>query len=136
MMTKVTCALIEQYGRVLITQRSEAMPLALLWEFPGGKVEEGETEEACLVREIQEELNLNITPTKRLTPVVQTYGDKTIELIPFLCQYNGGTISLAEHRSYQWVFPQDLPHFDWCPADIPIMQEFIALMGGRTSQTP
>ncbi|SIQ93895.1 (deoxy)nucleoside triphosphate pyrophosphohydrolase [Pontibacter lucknowensis] len=128
MITKVTCALIEQYGRVLVTQRSETMPQAMLWEFPGGKVEDGETEIACLIREIQEELNLRITPVQRLTPVVQKYDDKTIELIPFLCQYNGGTIKLTEHRSYHWVMPQDLTNYDWCPADIPIVQEFLELI--------
>lgn len=127
MITKVTCALIEQFGRVLITQRSETMLQAMLWEFPGGKIEEGETEEACLVREIQEELNLSITPVKRLTPVVQSYGDKTIELIPYICQYNRGAIKLDEHRSYHWVVPQDLANYDWCPADIPIMLEYVAL---------
>lgn len=127
MITKVTCALIEQYGRVLITQRSETMPQAMLWEFPGGKIEEGETEEACLVREIQEELNLSITPLQRLTPVLQTYGDKTIELIPYLCQYNSGAIRLAEHRSYHWVQPQDMSSYNWCPADIPIVQEYLAM---------
>ena len=126
MITKVTCALIEQYGRVVITQRSETMPQAMLWEFPGGKVEEGETEEACLVREIQEELNLCVTPMQRFTPVVQTYGDKTIELIPYLCQYNQGAIKLSEHRAYHWVVPQDLENYDWCPADIPIMREYAA----------
>ena len=127
MITKVTCALIEQFGRVLITQRSETMPQAMLWEFPGGKIEEGETEEACLVREIQEELNLSITPVKRLKPVVQSYGDKTIELIPYICQYNRGAIKLDEHRSYHWVVPQDLANYDWCPAAIPIMLEYVGL---------
>ena len=127
MITKVTCALIEQYGRVLVTQRSETMPQAMLWEFPGGKIEEGESEEDCLVREIQEELNLSITPLKRLTPVLQTYGDKTIELIPYICQYNKGAIKLVEHRSYHWVTPLDLTTYNWCPADIPIMQEYVAL---------
>lgn len=133
MITKVTCALIEQYGRVLITQRSESMSQAMLWEFPGGKVEEGETEEACLIREIKEELNLNITPLHRLTPVIQDYGDKTIELIPYICQYNNGTIKLAEHRAYHWVVPQDLAGYDWCSADIPIVHEFVALAGQQSA---
>lgn len=133
MITKVTCALIEQYGRVLITQRSETMPQAMLWEFPGGKIESGETEEACLIREIKEELNLSITPVLRLTPVLQEYGDKTIELIPYICQYNAGTIRLTEHRSYHWVVPQDLLNYSWCPADIPIMQEFMSLASQQPS---
>ncbi|MBX0334676.1 (deoxy)nucleoside triphosphate pyrophosphohydrolase [Pontibacter sp. HSC-14F20] len=133
MITKVTCALIEQFGCVLITQRSESMSQALLWEFPGGKIEDGETEAGCLIREIEEELSLSVTPMQRLTPVVQVYGDKTIELIPYICQYNSGTIKLAEHRAYHWVLPQELANYYWCPADIPIVQEYVALAGEQFS---
>lgn len=124
---KVSCAIIEQYGRVLVTQRSESMSQAMLWEFPGGKIEEGETEEECLVREIKEELNLEILPLQRLTPVLQPLGAKTIELIPYLCQYNKGTIQLAEHRAYQWVKPEDLTNYNWCPADLPVVEEYLAM---------
>ncbi|WP_018477970.1 (deoxy)nucleoside triphosphate pyrophosphohydrolase [Pontibacter roseus] len=128
MIIKVTCAIIEQYGRVLVTQRSESMSQALLWEFPGGKLEAGETEKSCLIREIQEELNLNITPSRRLTPVVQQYPDKIIELIPYMCEYNGGTIQLLEHRTYHWATQQELPNYDWCPADVPIVEEYLRLL--------
>lgn len=127
MKIKVTCALIEQFGRVLITQRSQSMPEPLLWEFPGGKIEPGETEVDCLVREIQEELNLAIVPVKRLTPTVYTADHKTIELIPYICQYKHGTIQLTEHRSYQWVSASDLHLYNWCPADKPIVEEFLQL---------
>lgn len=103
------------------------MPEPLLWEFPGGKVEPGETEQACLVREIKEELNLSVTPVKRLTPVDYTAEDKTIELIPYICQYDHGTIQLSEHSAYQWVSPKDLHLYAWCPADKPIVEEFLQL---------
>ncbi|MHC2991389.1 NUDIX hydrolase [Pontibacter sp. HJ8] len=126
-MIKVTCAIIEQQGLVLVTQRSETMALPLLWEFPGGKLEDGETEEACLIREIQEELSLNITTTQRLTPVLQQDVHKIIELIPFICQYNNGVIHLAEHRAYHWVNTEDLKTYDWCPADVPVVAEYLQL---------
>ncbi|MBD1396129.1 (deoxy)nucleoside triphosphate pyrophosphohydrolase [Pontibacter sp. JH31] len=127
MLIKVTCAIIEQFGRVLITQRSETMTQALLWEFPGGKIEEGETETECLTREITEELNLIVTPTQRLTPVQQQYPTYTIELIPYICQYNRGTIQLAEHKTYHWVTLADLNDYAWCPADLPIVKEYLSL---------
>ena len=125
----VTCALIEQAGKVLITQRSQTMPLPLLWEFPGGKLHDGETEEACLVREILEELNLVVLPLQRLTPATYTSGSKTIVLIPFLCRIIGGELHLTEHAQSQWVLPEELLKFDWCPADLPIVEEYMRLRG-------
>lgn len=127
MIIKVTCAIIEQFGRALITQRSESMSQALLWEFPGGKIEEGETETECLTREIMEELNLSITPIQRLTPVQQQYEKYTIELIPYICQYIRGTVELAEHRTYHWVTQDDLKGYEWCPADLPVVKEYLSM---------
>ena len=123
----VTCALIEQAGKVLVTQRSPTMPLPLLWEFPGGKVHDGETEEACLIREIQEELNLEIEPLQHLTPVVHYDGAKTIILIPFVCRIISGEIKLAEHTQSRWAYPANLMQFAWCPADLPIVEEYMRL---------
>jgi len=128
-MIRVTCALIEQYDRVLVTQRSRNMPDPLLWEFPGGKIEEGETEEECLVREIREELSLHIQPLQRMTPVLHpTGGAPKLELIPYRCRFIGGTIQLLEHRSYHWAHPHDLSKYDWCPPDIPVVAEYLRLM--------
>lgn len=127
-MLKVICALIEQHGRVLITQRSESMPEALLWEFPGGKLEAGETEEECIVREIREELDISITPETRLKPVIHSLSPgKCLELVPYLCQYNGGTIYLKEHKTYNWVSAHELKGYTWCPPDLPIVEEYLQL---------
>ncbi len=130
-MIKVICAIVEQHGRVLVTQRSEQMREALLWEFPGGKLEPSETETACLVREIREELNLAIEPYQRLTPVVHEYPGYTIELIPYLCHYAGGVIKLHEHRAYHWVSPADLAIYTWCPADLPIVKDYLHLVKNK-----
>lgn len=133
MTIKVTCAIIEQFGRVLVTQRSSSMTQPLLWEFPGGKLEEGESEEEGLQREIMEELNLRVTPMLRLTPVTQDYGDKTVELIPYICEYNQGAIHLTEHHTYQWAHPEDLPGYTWCAADLPIVIEYLSFMKTKTN---
>ena len=126
-MLRVVCAIIEQNGYVLITQRSSQMAQPLLWEFPGGKQETGESETDALVREIQEELNLLILPVKRLTPVTHTYSSKIIELIPYTCTLQSGEIILAEHQGYSWVSINELLNYNWCPADIPIVEEYIRL---------
>lgn len=123
--TKVVCALIEAQDKVLITQRSTAMSQPLLWEFPGGKIEPGESEAAALTREIQEELNLLIIPVQRLTPVTHTYSTKVIQLIPYTCTLKSGEIKLAEHQTYSWVTIAELINYSWCPADIPIVEEYI-----------
>lgn len=124
-MIRVTCAIIEQNDLVLITQRSATMSQPLLWEFPGGKVETGETEEGCLMREIREELNLDIKCLHRLTPSVCIYPKITVELIPFICALTGGDIKLIEHAAYKWISIEELNNYDWCPADIPIVGEYI-----------
>ncbi len=126
-MIQVVCAIIEQHKKVLITQRSSQMSQALLWEFPGGKLEAEETEKAALVREIQEELNLLIVPDKRLTPVTHNYGSKTIQLIPYTCTLLSGEIILAEHAAYSWVSIDALLNYNWCPADVPIVEEYLSL---------
>lgn len=126
-MIQVVCAIIEHKGTVLITQRSSKMAQPLLWEFPGGKVEDGESEDDALVREIQEELNLLIVPHKRLTPVAHNYSSSTIELIPFTCSLQSGNILLAEHKAYSWATINTLLNYSWCPADVPIVEEYLQL---------
>lgn len=99
-----------------------------LWEFPGGKLEAGETEIQCIIREIQEELELQIIPQQRLTPVQHTFGKKCIELIPYRCTIKSGTIRLKEHQQYAWLTDDDkLASLAWCQADLPILKEYLQL---------
>ena len=84
MAVRVTCAIIEFVDKVLVVQRSIKMNLPLKWEFPGGKIEEGEREEECIVREIKEELNLDIEISKKLNSTEYHYPNISIELIPFV----------------------------------------------------
>lgn len=124
-MILVTCALILHDGRVLATRRSATMPLPGKWEFPGGKLHEGESEEACILREIREELAIDIRLTGRLTPSPWHYDTFSITLIPFVAEYGGGTIHLAEHSEARWLERAELPGLDWAPADVPIVTEFL-----------
>ena len=125
-MIVVTCAIIEKAGLVLVTQRSEKMALALKWEFPGGKLEEGESHEACLLREIKEELNIEIKIVEPLKPNSHHYPNgKEIQLVPFICEYISGDLKLAEHADFKWLKKEALLGLDWAAADIPIVQEYI-----------
>ena len=126
-MIKVVCAIIEKDGKVLITQRNSKMAQPLLWEFPGGKLEAGESEADALKREILEELSLLIDPQQRLSLVTHAYSSKTIELIPYTCTLQSGEITLAEHKAYSWVTIAELLSYSWCPADIPIVEEYLHL---------
>jgi len=120
---QVTCLLLFHQGKILATQRGAAMDLAGYWEFPGGKVEVGESPENSLIREINEELSIDIRICGALTPVLHAYPSKLIQLIPFLGTWQGGSLKLTEHAQSQWLGKEDLLSLTWAPADLPIVQE-------------
>jgi 8-oxo-dGTP diphosphatase len=124
---QVTCAIILLNNKVLVVQRSEAMSLPLKWEFPGGKIEKGETAENCIKREIKEELNIEIELMSRLSPSIFDYPNFSIELIPFRANYKDGDIKLAEHKQFLMLEKEKLSALDWAEADIPILNEFLGL---------
>ena len=111
--------------KILVTQRSEKMKLPLKWEFPGGKLHDGETEEECILRELKEELAIQVRIIMRLTPSQFDYGTFIINLIPFLVEYESGNIQIAEHREAKWLTKDELIHLDWAPADIAILNELL-----------
>ncbi len=120
---QVSCLLLFHQGKILATQRGTAMDLAGYWEFPGGKVEAGESPENSLIREIREELSIDIRICRALTPVLHAYPTKLIQLIPFLGSWQGGNMKLTEHAQSQWLNKEDLVFLNWAPADIPIVHE-------------
>ena len=122
----VTCALIEREGRVLCTRRSAEMSLPLKWEFPGGKIMEGEAPEECLRRELLEELGLEIEVGRALPLVTHRYPDFAITLYPFLCRVGpSAEITLNEHDRAAWVLPGDLGNIDWAEADVGVVRNFL-----------
>jgi 8-oxo-dGTP diphosphatase len=125
----VVCAIIWMRDKILVAQRSEKMSLPLKWEFPGGKVDVGESEEECLHRELMEELNISVKVCERLSPSLYDYGTFVIRLIPFIVEYNAGKIRLAEHREVKTFSKEDLKRLDWAPADLPILNDFLKYSG-------
>ena len=126
-MIDVTCAIILKENKILVTQRSEKMNLPLKWEFPGGKIENNETAENCLLREIKEELNIEIEILDKLEPKSFDYESFSINLIPFLAKYVAGEITLTEHKEFKWLYTEELRNLDWASADIPVLEEFLKL---------
>jgi 8-oxo-dGTP diphosphatase len=124
-MIDVTCAIIIKENRILVTQRSEKMSLPLKWEFPGGKIEENENAENCILREIKEELNLEIEIIARLESKQFNYPTISINLIPFISKYLSGELKLAEHSDFKWLTKEELISLNWAPADISVLQEFL-----------
>ncbi len=118
-MLSVTCAVIRnEENEVLIVQRGEASDHPYKWEFPGGKILEGESEDDCIIREIREELSMEIVICGRLPEVDHDYGNKHIRLIPFICDTLDELPLLSEHIDFKWVSEKDLLSFDYSEADI------------------
>jgi len=118
---EVTCAVIMDGNRVLAAQRSEQMAHPLKWEFPGGKLRTGEHPEGCIIREIREELGVEVSVIQLLPTVSHEYSDQRVKLIPFVCRIQEGTIRLSEHRSYRWVPREELGQVDWLEADVEVV---------------
>jgi 8-oxo-dGTP diphosphatase len=117
------CALIDVDGRVLIGRRPEGKTLAGLWEFPGGKVEAGETPEACVIRELNEELGITVTHAC-LAPFAfasHAYDDFHLLMPLFLCRRWEGMVSAHEHAALAWVRPDEMAAYPMPPADLPLV---------------
>jgi 8-oxo-dGTP diphosphatase len=116
-------------GRVLVAQRPAHKHLGLKWEFPGGKVERGESPDAALVREIREELGCEITVGAALARSTHDYGSLAIEMIPFVCTVAPGSPPPHphEHVAVRWVAPAELAALDLAAADLPVVQAYLAI---------
>ncbi len=121
-------ALIEPGGRVLVAQRPEGKSMAGLWEFPGGKINPGETPEFALMRELEEELGIETRPTC-YAPIgfaSHSYDDFHLLMPLFACRMWRGRPEPQEGQKIKWVFPQDLFSLDMPPADIPLIHQLEA----------
>jgi 8-oxo-dGTP diphosphatase len=125
----VVCAIIEKDGLFLIARRPEGKAMASLWEFPGGKMHDDESEEAALQRELQEELGVRVTIMQRLTPRFHRYREFSLTLIPYRCILAEGEPAALEHMAIQWIRPKDIPRFTFPAADLPVLEEYLALRG-------
>ncbi len=136
-MIDVTCAVIRnEEGLVLAVRRGPEMGNAGKWEFPGGKTRPGEDHEDCIIREIDEELAMDIVICGRLDNVEHDYGDKQIRLIPFVCDTLAEKPILREHDQYRWMQPAELITLDMTAADIPVALQYAAGHGLTTAGEP
>ncbi len=119
---QVACGVIEDRGRVLATQRSKSMSLPLKWEFPGGKIRDGEHPDECLRRELLEELGIEVAVERPLPPTTHHYSTFIVTLHPFVCTIVSGEITLYEHAASCWLRSDELPALDWADADWPLVE--------------
>jgi len=113
----VTAAIIKHNDLILIAQRKENADQALKWEFPGGKLEPGESPEQCLVREIHEELGLTIEVIKIFNVISHCYGNRHVILLCYLCSLNGGKAQTLDCHDFKWVGINELRNYDFAEAD-------------------
>jgi 8-oxo-dGTP diphosphatase len=116
---RVVGAVILHEGRVLCAQRGPKGSLPGLWEFPGGKIEQGESPEAALEREIREELDCSVEVGHEITTTTHEYDFGVVTLTTFYCRLVSGTPKTSEHAAISWLHPAELATIEWAPADVP-----------------
>lgn len=123
MLLVAAAALVDVDGRVLIAKRPPGKQLAGLWEFPGGKVEAGETPEACLIRELEEELGIAVTGACLAPFVFASHDYESFHLLMplYLCRRWSGVVTAREHEALAWVKPSRLSDYPMPPADAPLV---------------
>lgn len=130
-MVEVVAALIWDEGKFLICQRPENKARGLLWEFVGGKVEEGESKEQALIRECREELAVEIDVGRAFATVVHKYPDIAVRLTVYECIISAGELQLLEHNALKWITPSEIPEYNFCPADKSILEKITKTFNGR-----
>jgi 8-oxo-dGTP diphosphatase len=126
---EVVAAVIQHQNKILAVQRGPAKYayISEKWEFPGGKMEAGETEEQTIIREIREELDMQIEVKSKLLTVEHPYPDFHLTMHTYLCKSEQTTPTLTEHLEYNWLSASDMNLLDWAAADLPIVDKLITL---------
>jgi 8-oxo-dGTP diphosphatase len=122
----VVAAVIERNGKILCVQRGKSALsyISEKWEFPGGKIEENETEQETIVREIREELHMDFVVGAKLMVVEHRYPDFHLTMHTYRGTSNDDP-QLTEHLAYRWLDPASLPSFDWAEADVPVVRALL-----------
>ena len=120
---QVAAAVIEKEGSFLITKRLKRSHLGHCWEFPGGKLERGETLEECVIRECKEELNISVKPLHKIQELVHHYPEVSVHLHFFLCDHLSGEPQAIECADFSWVTPSDLTQYEFPEADRAIINQ-------------
>ncbi|GAA1555736.1 (deoxy)nucleoside triphosphate pyrophosphohydrolase [Brevibacterium picturae] len=122
----VVGAVVTNDGKILSAQRSESMSLPGMWEFPGGKIEPGETPRAALVREMHEELLCTVEIGEEVTSTRYEYDFGFVTLTTFYATLIDGEPQLTEHSEIRWIDVADLNSVEWAPADVPAVETIMA----------
>ncbi len=129
--TEVAAALIWRGERFLICKRPADKARALLWEFVGGKLEPGETGQEALVRECKEELDITVEAGDAFTEVTHVYPDLTVHLTLYHCTIAEGEPKLLEHADMAWITPDEIGNYEFCPADVEILDKIVKTYGNQ-----
>lgn len=121
-MTVVVAGLMIRDGRLLIARRPDGKHMAGKWEFPGGKIERGETPEEALERELSEELGVTAEVGRVYHAVAHSYAEKDVLLLAYRCRLLSGEPKAIEEAEVRWIEEDDLTAFEWAEADIPIVE--------------
>jgi len=127
----VVCGLIESKGKILLGKRSSPRMHAGFWEFPGGKINPGESPQSALSREIMEELGVTVYVGKQLSEVYHEYETHIVRLCPFICRITDGRIAVLEYREIAWIDPTDTMDLPLLPPDFGILKEYLSLTNNR-----
>ena len=122
---EVTAAVIRQNGKFLICQRPENKNCGLLWEFPGGKIEPGESGEQCIIRECEEELGVTLSVERELTDIYFEYPGRAVHLHFYLCYIVSGALERKEHNAFAWITSNETDKYTFCPADAKMLSQNI-----------
>ncbi len=125
-MIDVTAAILVKDGKVLIAQRKPDDKQPDKWEFPGGKIEAGESARECLKREMQEEFGIDVRVSEFLGESVYHYPHGSIRLLAYLVKWQAGELALRDHANYAWVNYDRLKEFDFASADLPFVRKLIS----------
>ncbi len=124
-MDKVTAGIIEKDGKILIARRKTGKCIGPHWEFPGGKLEPGETLEQCLKRELKEELDIEVEIGEFFASSRFFCGDNEIELMAYRVKYISGDIVLSDHEEVQWLGLSELENYKFTLPDVPIVKKLL-----------
>lgn len=123
---EVAAAILMQGDKFLITKRLATSPMGHCWEFPGGKIEKGETVEECIIRECQEEIDVTVVPLRRIKDLWYDYAHGRVHIYFVLCELVSGTLRAVECSDFRWIQAHEFSKFEFPPADVGVIEELMA----------